>query len=324
MSGARVTAQNNRVARTGAHFTGGNGTMAALVNGLTPPAPSGTCDDFQNSSVFRIWPFSVPVPTMSNPRPRGSRYAAPAGRGLCSGLGDVPSIAIFGPSSPASGGVMIPVPSVVTPQNSVTESYTWPQLNVRENTLQLKNKIASVQSVTVNGVVQTVATASNPAQTPGGPPDYLWYWNPNTTQLAPTYVPPAGATVKVVYTPILAPSAAGPSGPVAVSNVGPSAPPAAPSVLAAQQNSGGQYPYGWVSQALSSSLIPTYDCPSGSAGVPSGAGPSAGVPPPGQTPAAGLSPECAACGSCAQQNSGFLWGVLIALGVFFVLTGNET
>lgn len=84
--------------------------------------------------------------------------------------------------------------------NSYTESYMWPQKGVRSNTIQLKNTIQSVQSVTVNGVPQTVVSYSNPPSTPAGPPDYLWYYDPGTTQIAPTYSPPLNAQVVVNYT----------------------------------------------------------------------------------------------------------------------------
>ena len=84
--------------------------------------------------------------------------------------------------------------------DSYSETYTWPVKNVRENTIQLKNTIQSVQSITVNGTPQTVLNfSSGPPVPPPGPPDYLWYYNPGTTQVAPTYEPPVGATVVVNY-----------------------------------------------------------------------------------------------------------------------------
>ena len=63
MTQARIDAQNRRVARVGRHFEKGNADMAAIVNGLTPPTPSGTCDDLTNSrSMFNAQAMAAPLP----------------------------------------------------------------------------------------------------------------------------------------------------------------------------------------------------------------------------------------------------------------------
>ena len=63
MTQARIDAQNRRVARVGRHFEKGNSDMAAIVNGLTPPTPTGTCDDLKNSnSMFNAQPMAAPLP----------------------------------------------------------------------------------------------------------------------------------------------------------------------------------------------------------------------------------------------------------------------
>lgn len=63
MTQARIDAQNRRVARVGRHFEKGNADMAAIVNGLTPPLPVGTCDDLTNSnSMFAAQTMAAPLP----------------------------------------------------------------------------------------------------------------------------------------------------------------------------------------------------------------------------------------------------------------------
>jgi hypothetical protein len=63
MTQARIDAQNRRVARVGSHFEKGNADMAAIVNGMTPPTPSGTCQDLTNSnSMFAAQRMAAPLP----------------------------------------------------------------------------------------------------------------------------------------------------------------------------------------------------------------------------------------------------------------------
>lgn len=63
MTQARIDAQNRRVARVGRHFEKGNADMAAIVNGLTPPTPSGVCQDLTNSnSMFAAQRMAAPLP----------------------------------------------------------------------------------------------------------------------------------------------------------------------------------------------------------------------------------------------------------------------
>jgi hypothetical protein len=69
MTQARIDAQNRRVARAGQKFTDGNEAMAAIVDALTPPAPTGTCEDLTTSRSM----FAAQV--MAAPRPAGAGVA---------------------------------------------------------------------------------------------------------------------------------------------------------------------------------------------------------------------------------------------------------
>jgi hypothetical protein len=63
MTQARIDAQSRRVARVGKKFTDGNAAMAAIVNALTPPAPTGTCYDLTTSaSMFNAQAMAAPRP----------------------------------------------------------------------------------------------------------------------------------------------------------------------------------------------------------------------------------------------------------------------
>lgn len=78
MSQTRIDAQNTRVARVGKRFTDGNATMAALVNALTPPTATGTCDDFLDSnSMFAAQAMAAPLPPGAIPA--GTMAASAAG-----------------------------------------------------------------------------------------------------------------------------------------------------------------------------------------------------------------------------------------------------
>lgn len=63
--------------------------------------------------------------------------------------------------------------------------------------------IGTIQSLTVNGNVQTVYEFSSYAgQTSSGPNDFLWAYLSGGTQVGPTFGPlPAGATIVIVYVP---------------------------------------------------------------------------------------------------------------------------
>src|ERR1700688_4893587 len=76
MTQTRIDAQNARVARVGKRFTDGNATMAALVNALTPPTATGTCEDLTNSnSMLASQVMAAPLPA-GVPPPGGSTAAA--------------------------------------------------------------------------------------------------------------------------------------------------------------------------------------------------------------------------------------------------------
>lgn len=87
MTQARIDAQNRRVARVGRHFEKGNADMAAIVNGLTPPAPSGKCEDLTNSrAMFNAQPMAAPLPPGVSP---GGGWAGDSGGPGSSGGGFV-------------------------------------------------------------------------------------------------------------------------------------------------------------------------------------------------------------------------------------------
>lgn len=63
MSAERIRRQDNFVAAIGRRFTDGNKAMADTIARLTPPPPTGTCDDFTSSrSMSNLTPFPWPVP----------------------------------------------------------------------------------------------------------------------------------------------------------------------------------------------------------------------------------------------------------------------
>lgn len=66
MTQQRIDAQARRVARVGKKFTDGNAAMAAIVNALTPPAPTGTCYDLTSSRSMSN------AQAMAAPRPPGA------------------------------------------------------------------------------------------------------------------------------------------------------------------------------------------------------------------------------------------------------------
>lgn len=63
---AQIDAQARRINRAGAKFLRGNQAMSAVIASLTPPPPSGTCDDFTTSLSMRSSGRMV-----LNPRGRG-------------------------------------------------------------------------------------------------------------------------------------------------------------------------------------------------------------------------------------------------------------
>lgn len=76
ISQAQIDAQAARVGHVGAKFVFGNQTMSALVAGLTPPVPTGSCSDFtsslsmRQSGRFPLRPFArgrFPLPVSASP-----------------------------------------------------------------------------------------------------------------------------------------------------------------------------------------------------------------------------------------------------------------
>jgi hypothetical protein len=114
MTQARIDAQNRRVARVGRHFEKGNADMAAIVNGLTPPTPSGVCQDLTNSnSMFAAQRMAAPLPPGVLPG------GGPAGSGDSSGGFKLPGASFWfkpgggssypwGPLQATAGGLVPP------------------------------------------------------------------------------------------------------------------------------------------------------------------------------------------------------------------------
>lgn len=73
MTQAQIDAQAARVGRVGSKFVAGNQAMSALVAGLTPPVPTGSCSDFTSSLSMRQ---SGRFPIRAFAR---GRYSLPAG-----------------------------------------------------------------------------------------------------------------------------------------------------------------------------------------------------------------------------------------------------
>ena len=96
MTQARIDAQNRRVARVGRKFTDGNAMMAAIVNALTPPAPTGTCEDLTTSSSM----FAAQA--MAAPQPPGAIAPGLPGAGSGSGSGSASRPGLSLPSRGAS------------------------------------------------------------------------------------------------------------------------------------------------------------------------------------------------------------------------------
>lgn len=71
---ARDSARNARVARA---FENGNRTFAEIVQALTPPIPTGTCDDLQNSNAMKTpssFPDGMPYRTRNGLRGLGQGW----------------------------------------------------------------------------------------------------------------------------------------------------------------------------------------------------------------------------------------------------------
>jgi len=83
MSAERIARQDSFVDRVGSKFRNGNDAMAGIVAMLTPPPPSGNCDDFTNSrSMSNITPFPWPSPNSpAGLTPGGAGYYGPAPAG---------------------------------------------------------------------------------------------------------------------------------------------------------------------------------------------------------------------------------------------------
>lgn len=98
MTQARIDAQAARVNRVGSQFVSGNQTMSALVAGLSPPVPIGTCADMATSLSMRN---GGRFPLAAHSR---GRYALPATR---TPGGIVPALSL------AAGALILPVPASI-------------------------------------------------------------------------------------------------------------------------------------------------------------------------------------------------------------------
>lgn len=117
MSQARIDAQNRRVYRAGSRFFRGNQIMTGMVAGLTPPAPTGSCDDLVSSYALDVLspfptyggiPGVVSVPSVAT---------SPATATAAPGSSSVP-LAPGSVSSPSASGADYPLNDV---QNAILQ-----------------------------------------------------------------------------------------------------------------------------------------------------------------------------------------------------------
>lgn len=132
---AQIDAQAARINRVGAKFLRGNQAMSAVIASLTPPPPTGTCDDFTTSLSMRssgrmvLNPRGrgrIPISQESGMGPDASATAFPAaaiapGTAVSSpDLGSSPALPLTTPTnsggvSPVSGAASVIPPTGVAP-----------------------------------------------------------------------------------------------------------------------------------------------------------------------------------------------------------------
>ena len=103
---ADIDAENLMIAVVGQNFTHGNADLAGIIAALTPPAPSGSCQDLTNTATVAVsTPFPWPAPPGSSAVPT-SVSAPPAGSSVASSSGSVQQAAAPVPANywTASGG----------------------------------------------------------------------------------------------------------------------------------------------------------------------------------------------------------------------------
>lgn len=337
MSQGRINAQLARGARVGGQFTNGNAAMSALVNGLTPPVPTGQCSDFESSDVFDMQAEPVPVP----PGFSGSPGAPDSGTGILTApVGSSPATSPAAAASPSPAGQVTVIPPASAPGGSIGTATTplgsslmaasnppgpdspvsliptsvpgpngqripaW-QIRRRLRSQGAGNGYPNAPGFAYSGVPGTARHGG-----PGGPgavssvPGSF----PRSSFGMPGNWGPAGSGVPGGGG-IFGGPGAGSGGPGAAASNG-NIPPPLPSRVqqaAAARGYFGRYPYGWITSSLQDGVIPSYDCPLSPSGSTSGgAGPAGAAPPISGSPA----------------SSATLWAILILLGVAWVVSEN--
>jgi hypothetical protein len=121
---AQIDAQNNRVARVGQRFVDGNITMSRLVAALTPPPPTGTCDDLTSSlALSNLSPFPWPRPALAGGVGDASAGGASNPDGGVGGSSPVSPSGLDYPHAQIMADVARLVPTCNT---STPGAYPWP------------------------------------------------------------------------------------------------------------------------------------------------------------------------------------------------------
>jgi hypothetical protein len=118
---AQIDAQNKRISRTGSRFVRGNQDLGDLCNNLTPPAPSGSCDDLTSSlAMLTSGVFPVPPGTSGGASPlTASAVVAPSiadivaaiQGGLAAPADGTPQASSTDGSSPTPAGTVVTTPA---------------------------------------------------------------------------------------------------------------------------------------------------------------------------------------------------------------------
>jgi hypothetical protein len=159
-----------------------------------PVAPWGL-DETQPDAPFRN---SLGTPMVQNSVSGGSQTSGFRNKEyVVSNLNTVPG------SNPAGGGGTTPTGTVETITFTEGEPGVWDDPPGTPYGILSSLPIGNIQSLTVNGVTQTVYELSSYAgQTSSGAGDFLWAYLAGGTQVGPTFGPiPSGAAIVITYTP---------------------------------------------------------------------------------------------------------------------------
>ena len=106
ITAAQIAGQYAYGDRMGRPFVRGNSIMSNLVDGLTPPVPTGQCSDFTNSnSMFALTPWPVPAPAgaVGAPATPDTGAVTPAASVIAAAAGTPSAAASPATAAPAGG-----------------------------------------------------------------------------------------------------------------------------------------------------------------------------------------------------------------------------